>query len=354
MKKAKRSNSQNMKVLHAPENLAGQASMIAMAQKELGIESDVLVFDQNYLNYECDINLALSEKPRATALLIKLTKALLIKLTNFVRCLFKYDIFHFHFARSLLPRNLDLPILKLFGKKIVMQYWGSDIRQLDIAKKYKYHYAREMEIDPKKEERKRRKIKWINKFADITIVGDYELLEYSPNSVIVERAFDVSKINFKKDNFDKDKKLKIVHSPTNTLIKGTKYITDAVERLKREGYDFEFVSVENKPHDKALKIYEDADIVIDQLLIGFYGVFAIECMAIGKPVLCYIREDIEKYHSNLPILSTNPDNICDNLKLLIENIELRKELGEKGKKYVEEMLDSRKIAKQMIELYKSI
>jgi glycosyltransferase involved in cell wall biosynthesis len=346
MKRAKRSDSQNMKVLHAPENLAGQASMIARAQRELGIESDVLVFDQNYLNYECDINLSLSEKPKVIANILQLI--------NFVRCLFKYDVYHFHFARSLLPRNLDLPILKLFRKKIIMHYWGSDIRQLDIAKKHKYHYAREMEIDPKKEERKRKKIKWINKFADITIVEDCELLEFSPNSVIVERAFDLSKINFKKNNFNKNKKLKIVHSPTNRLIKGTKYIIKAVERLKKEGYDFEFVSVENKTHDEALKVYEDADIVIDQLLIGSYGVFAIECMAIGKPVLCYIREDIEKYHSNLPILNTNPDNIYDNLKLLIEKPELRKELGEKGKKYAEEVLDSRKIAKQMIELYKSI
>jgi len=40
--------------------------------------------------------------------------------------------------------------------------------------------------------------------------------------------------------------------------------------------------------------------------------------------------------------------------LLIENPDLRKELGEKGRKYAEEFHDSKKIAKQLIELYKSI
>lgn len=333
-----------MKVLHAPENIGGQASIIAKAQRELGIESDVLVFNQNYINYECDINLALSEKP--------LVIALLIKSINFIRCLFKYDVFHFHFARTLLPRNMDLPILKLFGKKIVMRYWGSDIRQLDISKKYDYHYAREMEINPKREERKRRKIRRINRYADATITG-YELAEYSPNGVISPLAIDLSKISFIGPKIDKDRRLKIVHAPTNRVIKGTKYIIEAVEKLKKEGYDFEFVLVEKKSHDEALRIYEDADIVVDQLTYG-YALVAVESMAMGKPVLSYIREDLEKYYPTLPILNTNPDNIYDNLKLLIENPELRRELGEKGRKYVEEVHDSRKIAKQMIELYESL
>jgi len=333
-----------MKVLHAPHNIGGQASIIAKVQRELGIKSDVLIFDQNYLNYECDINLSLSEKTRAIALFVRLI--------NFIKCLFKYNVFHFHFASSLLPRNLDLPILKLLGKKIVMQYWGSDIRQLDIAKRYEHHYAREMEIDPKKEERKRKKIKWIDKFADATITG-FELIEYSPNSFITELAIDLSKIRFVGVKDDKDKKLKIVHAPTNRIIKGTKYIIGAVERLKKEGYDFEFILVENKPHDEALRIYEDADIIVDQLTYG-YALVAVEGMAMGKPVLSYVREDIKKHYPTLPILNTNPDTIYDNLKLLIENPELRKELGEKGRKYVEEVHDSRKIAMQMIELYKSL
>jgi hypothetical protein len=109
-----------MKVLHAPHNISGQASMIAKAQRELGIEADVLVFDQSYLNYYCDTNLSLSEKTIAIRYYLMTI--------NFIKCFFKYDIFHFHFGFSLLPNNLDLPILKLFGKKTLMHYWGSDIR----------------------------------------------------------------------------------------------------------------------------------------------------------------------------------------------------------------------------------
>jgi len=125
--------------------------------------------------------------------------------------------------------------------------------------------------------------------------------------------------------------LKIVHAPTNRIVKGTKYILEAVEKLKEEGYDFDFILVEKKTHDEAMKIYEDADIIIDQLTYGF-TLFSIESMAMGKPVLTYIREDLIKYYPDLPIISTHRDNINENLKLLIENADLRKELGVKGRK----------------------
>jgi len=334
-----------MRILHSPINIAGQASIIAKAQRELGVESDVLVFNQNYLGYYHDINLSLSEKP--------LPIALIVKSLNFIRCFFKYDVFHFHFARTLLPKNLDLPILKFFGKKIVMSYYGDDIRQLSIAKKLEHHYAREISIDPKLEDRKRKKIRRINRYAGATITG-YELLEFTPGSQITELAVDLSKYQFIRLNKGIDSKPNIVHAPTNRIIKGTKYILNAVEKLKEEGYDFNFILVENRSHEEAIAIYKSADIVVDQIMIGTYGYFAVECMALGKPVLCFIRDEMKEHYTDVPLLNTNPDNVYDNIKLLIENPGMRDELGIKGRKYVEEVHDSKKIAKEMIELYESI
>ena len=41
---------------------------------------------------------------------------------------------------------------------------------------------------------------------------------------------------------------------------------------------------------KRTRRYRDADIVVDQLLAGWYGGFAVEAMALGKPVIAYLRE----------------------------------------------------------------
>ena len=35
-----------------------------------------------------------------------------------------------------------------------------------------------------------------------------------------------------------------------------------------------------------------ADVIVDQLRCGSHGVFAVEAMATGKPVLCYIRDEL--------------------------------------------------------------
>lgn len=336
-----------MKVLHAPENIAGQASIIAEAQRALGVESDVLVFNQNVFNYKCDINLNLDKKPKIVKIILRII--------NFIKCLFKYDIFHFHFGASLLSCNIDLPILKLFRKKIIMHYWGSDIRQLDIAEDYTYLSMDELKIiyPDANDDKKREKINMINKYVDASIVGDYSLLPYSPNSIVIKQAIDFSKFVFVGCEA-KNKNIKIVHAPSDREKKGTKYIFPVIERLKKEGYNIDFMLIENKTNEEASEIYKEADIVIDQLLGESHGIFAVESMALGKPVLCRIDEKFIEYYPNLPILSTNPDNLYDNLKLLIENPDLRKELGERGRKYAEEVHDSRKIAKQLIELYKSL
>src|SRR5659263_588252 len=298
----KEETSINMKVLHAPYNISGQASMIAKAQRELGIESDVLVFDQNYIDYYCDINLSLSGK----SIIIKNY----LMMINFVKCFFKYDIFHFHFGFSLLPNNYDLPILKLFGKKTLMHYWGSDIRQSDIAIKYVH----------------------------------FKTLEE------LQKVYPAKDDDYKRKN----EKIKIVHAPTAREKKGTNYVIAVIERLKQEKYNIDFILVEHKTHDEALEIYKKCDIIIDQIVLESHGTLAMEGMALGKPVLCRIDEEFVKDYQDIPLVRTDPDNIYKNLKLLIENPDMRKSLGEKGRKYVEDVHDSKKIAEQLIKLYKSI
>ncbi len=50
-----------------------------------------------------------------------------------------------------------------------------------------------------------------------------------------------------------------------------------------------FEIIENKPNKEAIEIYKKADIVIDQVLVGWYGAFAVEVMKMGKPVAVFIR-----------------------------------------------------------------
>jgi len=67
-------------------------------------------------------------------------------------------------------------------------------------------------------------IEKIARYADITIIGDYSLLPYSPNSIVVKQAIDLNEFRFVGYSKKKDfAKIKIVHAPSNRKIKGTDY-----------------------------------------------------------------------------------------------------------------------------------
>ena len=62
--------------------------------------------------------------------------------------------------------------------------------------------------------------------------------------------------------------------------------------------------------------------MIDQVLAGWYGGFAVEAMAMGKPVACYIRdEDLAVIPTGmrrqLPLVRVHPDTLEQDLEAAI-------------------------------------
>ena len=72
--------------------------------------------------------------------------------------------------------------------------------------------------------------------------------------------------------------------------------------------------VEGLPHDEAFERYRNADIVVDQLNAGWYGVFAIECLALGKPVVTFLHDEAvrrteEAYGVEVPLRSATAETL---------------------------------------------
>ena len=150
----------------------------------------------------------------------------------------------------------------------------------------------------------------------------------------------------------KNEKFLIVHAPTHRQSKGTSFIINAVEKLKYK-YNFEFKLVENLSHEEAKKIYEKADLIIDQVLSAGHGLFALECMAMGKPVICSISDFMKMYYpKEIPIISAADDEIETKLEFILNNKDMLESIGVNGRKYVETYHDHLIISKKMLELYK--
>ena len=51
---------------------------------------------------------------------------------------------------------------------------------------------------------------------------------------------------------------------------------------------------------------------------GIYGVFSIESMALGRPVICSLTDSLYENY-DLPIISINPANLADKNTGIIKN-----------------------------------
>ena len=264
----------------------------------------------------------------------------------FLWVLWKYDIFHFYFNGGYLSYTplkwFELPIFKAAGKKIVVSPYGGDVTQPSKVKdKYKWNIALFYEEDyPLVNERAvQRKIEYFTRYADY-IIGVGELMEYLPRyDIVLPMNSTIDLDEWESLYKERGDVIKIVHAPNHRALKGTKYLITACNELKKEGYPIELVMVEKMTNVEAKKIFEQADIIADQFIIGWYALFAAEGMALGKPVLCFLRDEwiiTNNLHEwNCPIVNTSPDTLKANLKILINDEKLCFQLGEEGRAFVE-------------------
>lgn len=137
---------------------------------------------------------------------------------------------------------------------------------------------------------------------------------------------------------------RVLHAPNHRAIKGTQYLVDAIEELRTEGANIELVLIERMPNEQLLHLVADCDLVVDQLVIGWYAMFAIEGMAMGKPVVCRLRPDLIEFFEDvgalqsgdIPLVDARPSTIRDVLwKVYGMSPDERRQIGEAGRRYVE-------------------
>lgn len=334
----------NLNVLQGTMEIANQMKNITESLKKMGVNATTINYYPSYLGYKSDIEFDVNAISDWNKVNIE-TKRIAAKQIA------ENDIFHFHFGTSLTFDHLDLLLIKELGKKVIMQYWGSEVRTYSKAKEINPY----IKLKDNDEKLIRKELELVSENIKSCIV-DYELAEYVKGYYedIHYSKVSIDLKKYKVKNIKNNKKILIVHAPTSPEVKGTKYILEAIKGLKNN-YEFDFKLVEKMPHEDAIKIYEEADLIIDQILIGSHGVFAVEAMALGKPVICWISDFMKsKYPKELPIISANPDNVKEKIEYFLLNRELLQEYGQKGRKYVEKYHDVDKIAKNIMDIYRNI
>lgn len=354
-----------LRVLHCPTTCGGNPQQLARAERELGLESWSVAFGENPFGYDVDE-------------LVANRLAVEAKRWGYLwRALRDYDVVHFNYGRSLFPALVtelgpgvqrygafsrlyhayarilgmnDLPLLKRAGKGIVVTFQGGDARQSGY------------EATTFGADRKRWVVDKFSRYADRIFYLNPDLGRFLPTRArfVPYANIDLREWQPAANGVQGDRRITVLHAPSARAHKGTNRILEVVEELRREGVDFEFLLAEGLSRDEARKLYERSDLVIDQLLAGWYGGFAVEMMALSKPVICHIREEDLRFipqsmRDDLPVVSATSKTLHEVLKrhVTMTTQELTA-IGTRGRAYVETWHDPLTVAGMLKDEYETI
>ena len=305
-----------MRVTHCPVNTAGIPWTNVQALRGRGIDAQLVVFNRYRLHPEADVDLE-----RSGGLL----RQQATQWRAFAQLAPRTDIFHFYFGLTLLPKSVQFPLLRALGKRSVMHFLGSDIRG-----------------------RPPEELAWAKR-AGARVVGSYDAARWVPDAQVIPPGIDVRAIEPAPPS-DRERPV-VLHAPSSRAKKGTEYVVAACEQL-----EVELEIVEKLDHREAFERYRRADVIVDQLSAGWYGVFAIEALALGKPVVTFLHEEAvrrteEAFGVEVPIVNATKETLVETLRPLVASAEERRRIGRASRAYAEEVHDLERMTDRLLALY---
>lgn len=364
-----------VRVLHLPDAVGGNPQSLSRHLRMLGVDSQSLAPQSNKFGYTPDKSLSGVLSSRLFHMFSRLRALAYV---------FHYEVVFFNFGRTLFApapapikssaafralvgvrsaihagiQRLELSILRWRRVAVLIQYQGDDARQGGFCRA-NFALSPADAVGPEyynaqSDALKQRQIELMERYCARIYALNPDLLHVLP-----QRAEFLPYSHIALDEWVphytqlEDRPLRIGHAPTHRGVKGTVHVLEAAEELRNRGFEFELVLIEGLTNQDAKTVYERVDILVDQLYAGWYGGLGVELMALGKPVVAYIRDgDLnlipEGMRRELPVVRADPSSVVDVLESLL--IGPRSELvalGKRSRAYVERWHDPIAIAQRI-------
>lgn len=376
-RRSRRRSIPEARVLHLPTTTGGNPQSLSRHLQALGVSSRSLAVRQNTFGYKSDKFLG---RPQNSKFVIEIKRFIAL------RYLYGHEVVFFNFGQTLfsplkfrkavrgsivrrclvrgysfihgLVQRFELQVLRARHVVMLVQYQGDDARQGGFCRASfelsPADAAGPDYYDDSSDDLKRQQIALLARYCSRIYALNPDLLHVLPS-----RAEFLPYSHISLDEWVphytqiEARPLRIGHAPTHRGVKGTAHVLEAADELRRRGHEFELVLIEGLRNHDAKTLYERVDVLVDQLYAGWYGGLAVELMALGKPVVAYIRDgDLDRIpegmRAELPIVRAEPSSIVDVLESLITRP--RSDLvalGKRSRAYVERWHDPTVIAQRI-------
>jgi hypothetical protein len=252
-----------LRVLHCPADVGGHPGGLARAEREVGLDSWAVSLEPVHDGYEIDEVLWQPDEHRLRR---ELRRWQLLRRAR------EADVVHFNFGSPILPRAFpagfdqtrlgvlfrlygrvvelrDVAWLARAGKAIAVTFQGDDARQADWCRTH-FEISAAAELGPTPtlaalDERRRDWIRGFDRHADRINALNPDLLRVlSGRARFLPYAHvDLREWRPSPPAADGGRPLKVVHAPSDPVVKGTRFVEQAVERLRSDGIPIELLLV---------------------------------------------------------------------------------------------------------------
>ncbi|MEX2115511.1 MAG: glycosyltransferase [Bacteroidota bacterium] len=350
-----------MKILHvAPINVAGVPYAMMEMQRRFGHSARLVTLHRNTLTFPEDICLDLplprnpfahwwrqykhpfsptpDHKPQLPVLQARNpAERLYFRFDDWRRsktvadaieryALHDFDVVHYDGGLDFFRDAHIARLWKHEGKKIICHYMGSDLRLRGVHP-------------------------LLDSLSDLNLTNESDHLLLHPDIHYIFIPFDTPPYSLRQKE---NAKLRIIHSPSNRHLKGTRFILPVIERLKQMR-DVELVLAENMPHEKLLALKMTCDIAIEQVgnLGGTgYGRNSLETLAMGIPTITEMTPDYIAWLPENPFILATPETLLERLLEVIDNQDLRLQKRLEGRAWVEKYHSYETVYERLMSLYR--
>ncbi len=300
------------------------------------------------------VGLASASASAAPARLVWKLASIAARAALLARAIVVCDVFVFGSGQTLFGLR-ELPLLKLLGKRVVIVFFGTDVRPsyLDGIESNAPGATPAGLVAQTRQKRDR--IRRLERHATA-------IISHAPMSQLLSRSFAAwleIGIPTMAQPFSDERAggvLRVVHAPSHAGAKGTSLIRDAIDHLRSDGVAIEYRELQRASNEAVRAAIADADVVVDQLYADTpMAVLASEAASAGRPVVVgsldwpSVLADVGE-SAIPPSIRCAPEEIGDVLRALARSPESCREAGRMAREFVRSHWSPEDVARRYVAL----
>jgi glycosyltransferase involved in cell wall biosynthesis len=249
-------------------------------------------------------------------------------------------------------------LFRLFRKKVLVVFVGTDVRPAFMNGGIFGDGSRaSLEFGIRKMRYQRLKVQLAEIFSN-DIVSNAAISQYQHEDFVdwFWIGIPMERVDVKENERDTTGRIRILHSPSDPLAKGSGKIRAMVDRMIAKGYPIDYTEIKGRPHIEVVDELRRTDLIIDQMYSDSpMATFAAEAAMYGVPALVggYYAGHISNGGSGkkVPTIYCHPDSMEVALEELLQHPDRLMELGKVARAFVSEQWERGQVAKRIVKIF---